>query len=190
MATPSSPEEVIRQFADLLGEARIPYMLTGSFASGFFGAPRATQDIDIVISPSMDSLSVFVRSLDRDRYYVSHEAAVKALGRESLFNIIDMESGWKVDLICRKSRPFSLTEFQRRAAIHFGGGDVYVATPEDIILSKLEWSKEGGSERQIEDAIAVLRIQGVSIDDHYLDHWAEKLELQDELSRARGRVVG
>jgi hypothetical protein len=116
MASAEGPEAVIHRFAALLEAAGVPYMLTGSFASGYHGAPRASQDIDIVIAPSRASLDAFLSLLPEDRYYVSREAALDAFRRQSLFNVVDFASGWKVDLILRKGRPFSLTEFDRRAS--------------------------------------------------------------------------
>src|SRR5262245_15445479 len=89
-------------------------MLTGSFTSGIHGQPRASHDIDFVIAPTLGSLNKLLALLPEDRFYVSREAALDAYGRESLFNVVDMPSGWKVDFICRKSRPFSVTEFDRR----------------------------------------------------------------------------
>lgn len=190
MGTPESPEAVIHRFAGLLDAAQIPYMLTGSFASGFFGSPRATQDIDLVIAPTGRTLTRFVESLDPDSYYVSLESAQNALRRESLFNVVDYASGWKIDLICRKSRPFGLTEFGRRGLRDLSGTSVYVASAEDIILSKLEWSKAAGSERQLRDAISILKIQGDSIDQDYLTRWATELGVTTELDLAREEAGG
>ena len=107
MASDETPEQVIARVAELLDAAGIPYMLTGSFASGFHGAPRASQDVDIVIAPSLGSLEHLLKLLPDDRYYVSREAALQAYGAESLFNVVDLASAWKIDLIVRKSRPFS-----------------------------------------------------------------------------------
>ena len=88
MTSAESPEGVIHRFASLLDTAGVPYMLTGSFASGFHGAPRATQDIDIVISPTLGSLNRFLRLLPEDKYYVSRDAALDAYSRELLFNVL------------------------------------------------------------------------------------------------------
>ncbi|MFC1643018.1 hypothetical protein ACFL5O_10110 [Myxococcota bacterium] len=179
MASAEAPERVIHRFASLLDTAGIPYMLTGSFASGFHGAPRATQDIDIVISPNFASLKRFLNALAEDQYYVSQEAALGAYGRESLFNVIDFASGWKLDLICRKSRPFSVCEFERRAPQQLAGMTVYVTSAEDVVLSKLEWGKLSQSERQLEDAAGIVRIQGGQLDVEYIRDWVERLGLRD-----------
>ena len=93
--------------AQLLTAAGIPCMLTGSFASGFHGAPRASQDVDLVIAPVLGTLERFLRLLPHDVYYVSRDAALQAYGAESLFNVVDFATAWKLDPIIRKSRPFS-----------------------------------------------------------------------------------
>ena len=94
-----SVEEVFRRITAALAETGIAYMLTGSFASAYYGAPRSTQDIDLIIEASADQLHAFVNALPRNRYYVNGEAALDAQRRESMFNVIDMETGWKIVFI-------------------------------------------------------------------------------------------
>jgi len=105
-----SPSEVLRRISTALDQAGIAYMLTGSLASSFHGVPRSTQDIDIVIEASSEQLQEFVRSLPEAEYYADLDAALEAHRRGSLFNVIDVTTGWKIDLIIRKSRPFSRTQ--------------------------------------------------------------------------------
>lgn len=105
-------EDIFRRILKALGGAGVPYMLTGSFAASYHGVPRATQDIDIVIAPTASQLRQLIRLLPDTEYYISEEAALEALAREGQFNVIDFETGWKIDLIIRKSRPFSQTEFE------------------------------------------------------------------------------
>lgn len=143
MASDDGAEGAIRRALAALQKAGVPYMLTGSFASSFHGAPRTTQDIDIVIAPTLGSLQRLVSEFPEDQYYVSREAALQAYGSESLFNVIDLESGWKIDFIVRKSRPFSVEEFARRREAEVLGTNVTIASAEDVILSKLEWAKNG-----------------------------------------------
>ena len=78
---------------------------------------------------------------------------------EVQFNVIDLATGWKIDFIIRKSRPFSETEFERRSEVHFEGLRLHIAQPEDVIIAKLEWAKRASSERQIEDVAGILKSQ-------------------------------
>lgn len=99
-------DDVFRRVIGALEDAEIPYMLTGSFASAYHGAPRATQDIDLVIAPTAPQLHVLLNALPSSEYYVDEEAAFEAQRQRGQFNIIDVATGWKVDLIMRKARAF------------------------------------------------------------------------------------
>ncbi len=107
-------EGFLQRLVAVLEQVGIPYMLSGSLASAFYGIPRSTQDIDIVVELDITRLRALITALPQEMYYVSEPAAVDALRRQGQFNVIDMETGWKVDLIVRKRRPFSRTEFERR----------------------------------------------------------------------------
>jgi hypothetical protein len=176
---------VLRAVASALEAAGIPFMLTGSLAGAYHGAGRSTMDMDLVVDPTVDQLRSLVAALTRDRFYVSLDAALEAQRHESLFNVVDAESGWKVDLIVRKSRPFSRVEFERRATVTFEGVPLAIATVEDVIVSKLEWAALGGSARQVEDVAALLRIRGLELDRAYLDRWIAELGLASQWEEAR-----
>lgn len=131
-----------------LSAAEIPYMVAGSFASTYHGHPRATQDVDIVIDPSPQALEAMIASVPTERAYIDRQTALTALARRDMFNLIDLVTGWKADFIVRKARPFSIAEFERRAPQRWMDIDVFVATPEDVVLSKLEWSRISRPQRQ------------------------------------------
>jgi hypothetical protein len=177
-------EDVFRRVVDALERAGIPYMLTGSFASAFHGVPRATQDIDMVIAPTADQVRALVRLLPVSEYYVDEAAALDAHRRQAQFNIVDFASGWKIDLIIRKSRPFSHAEFDRRSVVDFRGLRLAIATAEDVVIAKLEWAKLGESQRQIEDVAGILRIRASELDRAYLHHWLGQLHLQTQWKAA------
>jgi hypothetical protein len=185
MATDDGAEGAIRRVLHALERAGVPYMLTGSFASAFHGAPRTTQDVDVVIAPTLGSLQKLIREFPEDQYYVSREAALRAYGSESLFNVIDLSSGWKIDFIVRKSRAFSQEEFGRRRAADLLGMTLYIASAEDVVLSKLEWAKLSESERQIADVVGILRTQGNELDHVYIERWATALGVDAQWNRAR-----
>lgn len=169
--------DVFRRVVHALDGAGIPYMLTGSFACSYHGAPRATQDIDLVIAPTETRLRNLVERLPEAEYYADLNAAIEAGRAQSQFNVIDLATGWKVDLIVRKARPFSLAEFDRRAAVDFQGLRLFVASLEDVVVSKLEWAKQGQSQRQIEDVAGLLRLRSTELDRTYIARWIRDLEL-------------
>jgi len=172
--------EFLKQLIGLLDAAQIPYMLTGSLGSSFHGRPRATHDVDFVIAPSRSQLQRFLNALG-PCYYVSEEAAMEALRRGSAFNVIDMDTQWKADLRVRQTRPFSLTEFSRRQKASVLGMDVWVVSPEDAILSKLEWAKESDSRQQVEDVLGILQAQQPNLDEQYLLKWAQDIGVREKL---------
>lgn len=180
-----SASEVLRRITTALDRAGIAYMLTGSFASAHHGAPRSTQDIDIVIAASPAQLLTFVQSLPRTEYYADLDAALEAHKRQSLFNVIDSATGWKIDLIICKSRAFSLEEFDRRQSVIVQGLPLFVASAEDVVIAKLEWSRLAQSQRQIEDAAAILRLRWEAVDRAYLEKWISELDLKQEWSHAK-----
>jgi hypothetical protein len=151
----------------------VPYMLTGSVASSYHGRPRATHDADVVIDPTPNQLDALVADLDAGGFYVSASGARDALDQRRQFNAIDTEYGCKVDLIIRKDRAFSREELSRRIRVDLAfDHPVAMVTPEDAVLSKLEWAKRGGdSARQLRDAAAVLEINS-ALDRRYIDRWA------------------
>jgi hypothetical protein len=97
--------EVMKRVSAALEGAGIPYMLTGSFASVFYGSPRSTQDIDIVVSATPATLRALLLTMPASEYYLDIEAALDALKRESLFNVIDVKTGWKIDMIICSPAP-------------------------------------------------------------------------------------
>jgi hypothetical protein len=170
---------LVVQALDAVG---IPHMVAGSVASTHHSQPRTTQDIDLVIEADVAQLTRFVQQFDPDRYYVSDPlAAVRGSGQ---FNLLDPASGWKVDLILRRDRPFSRSEFHRRQSVEILGVRTAVATAEDTILAKLEWSRLGESERQRRDVASILSSQLPDLDLSYLRHWAAELGLGDDLEVA------
>ena len=150
---------VFQRITAAFDQAGIGYMLSGSFASTYYGAARSTQDIDLVIEATPAQLRVFVESLPSEKYYVELEAALEAHERQSLFNVIDFATGWKIDLIIRKSRPFSEEEFRRRKLVNLKDFPLFIASAEDVVVSKLEWAKLAQSQRHIEDVAGILRMR-------------------------------
>ena len=179
--------EVLQTFAATLERFGITYMLTGSFASAFYGASRSTQDIDFVIETSPERLQAFAGYLEEEHYYIDVNAALDALQRRTMFNVIDVSRGCKIDLIIRKERPFSKEEFRRRRRVDFNGAPMFVASAEDIVIAKMEWAKMSGSARQLDDVAAILRSRWNDVDRGYLENWTASLDLKWQWEEVRKR---
>jgi len=180
-----TPGGLLRTIVAALEAARIPHMVVGSFASTAHGEPRTTRDLDLVIDPSLDQLNRVIGALDPERFYVDPDVARDALRRRSMFNVIEIATGWKLDLVIRKARPFSIEEMQRRTITKILGMDVPTATAEDTIIAKLEWAKLGASDRQLEDVAGILRVRGAELDLDYIERWVTELGLAEPWRRAR-----
>ena len=172
-----------------LEHAHVPYMLTGSIASSVHGTPRATHNVDIVIAPDHDSLSVLLDSFSESEYYVSREAALAALSSEGQFNVIDFNTGWKIDFIIFKSTPFGRDAFARRLTMELEGIPLSIASAEDVLVSKLDWARRASSERQLDDVAGIILEQGASLDTAYVEHWVTLLGLTSQWNAAKARAI-
>lgn len=159
-------------------------MVVGSFASNLYGAGRGTLDIDIVISATPDQIRAFFHALPAD-YYFDIPSALEAWKHRSMFNILDMKRGWKVDLIFVKQTPYHLGAFERRTSADIDGVPVVAATAEDVVVSKLEWAQMGGSSRQIEDVAGILKERRELLDLNYIEKWVMNLGLAEQWAAAR-----
>jgi hypothetical protein len=163
----------------MLERLNIPYMITGSLAASHHGRPRATHDADVVIDLDRVQLDTLVRDLETANFYVDAAGARDALAQRRQFNVIDATHACKIDLIIRKDRDFSREELDRRQHVEIGfGRPVAMVTPEDAILSKLEWAKRTDSERQLRDAAAIVEMNP-RLDRRYVARWAEQLGVPD-----------
>jgi transposase InsO family protein len=183
-----SLSELLHRVVRMLDDCAIPYMLTGSLAAAYYATPRATKDIDIVFEADEARLSRLTTQLHEAGLYVDEAVALEALRTEGQFNAIDPASGWKIDLIVRKERPFSRAEFERREAATVLGIDAKLATVEDVLIAKLEWAKLGDSELQRRDVIELLERVGHRLDLGYIERWVGPLDLETEWRTARARA--
>jgi len=164
------------------------YFVGGSVASSLQGEPRATNDIDIVVELPLGRISDFVAALGGD-FEVDMEMLRDALLHARSCNIFFLPEVMKVDLFAVGPSPFDEVEFARRRAVpvRASGETLVLKTPEDTVIRKLLWYREGGevSDRQWRDVVEVLRVSGDRLDDAYLTSWAERLGLSALLARAR-----
>ncbi len=166
----------LKKLATLFEELAIPYVVVGSVSSSIHGEPRFTRDVDIVIKLTLAQLDRLIVDLATD-CYISETAAREAWRNQTMFNVIDYETGWKADLIIFKPHPYETEEFNRRVVKTYEGVKIYCLAPEDVILSKLRWAEMASSERQMKDALDVARVCWQRLDFDYLKHWASELDV-------------
>jgi hypothetical protein len=169
----------LARLVDALDQAGVPFMLAGSFASSMHGLPRTTQDLDFVIDPTRERLEKLLEYLALEQFCLDANVARAEFQRRGQFNVIDMATSWKADLMFRKERAFSRAEMERRLPVTLLGVPLFVATAEDTILAKLEWAKLGASERQLDDVRGIVETQADALDLAYVESWVDALDVRE-----------
>jgi hypothetical protein len=185
---PSDPIRVLLHVTELLERIGTPYFLGGSLASSMLGEPRSTVDIDVAIVLRSVDVPAFVAALGSE-FYVDEGTMRRAVARHGSFNAIHQPTVLKVDFFVLGDAPFDRAQLAgRRLSPALEGSDrrVFVSSPEDLILRKLDWYRQGAgvSDRQWRDVLGVLKVQAERLDLAHLRHWAEALGLAELLERA------
>ncbi len=183
---------VTMMVADVLDALGVSYAIGGSFASALHGVMRATMDADLVADLRLEHTDPLAQALG-NAFYADVEMMRDAVRRHSSFNLIHLETTFKVDVFVAKPRTFDRSQLARRQLYLLSEDPeryAYVTSAEDIILSKLEWYRIGGevSDRQWRDVLGVLKVQGDRLDRDYLRRMATELKVADLLERAFGEA--
>lgn len=181
------PTELLRRVGEELDRIGCPRFTTGSVAAMLFGEPRFTNDIDMVVRMDERQARLLVAAFAGEDWYASVDAAVEAVRRRGMFNVIHVPSGLKADLIVAPADAFNESRFARVRLIELSDGRVEpFATPEDVMLKKLVFFREGGSEKHLRDIASMIAVQGSdALDWSYLEEWSVRLGVAEELGRVR-----
>lgn len=166
----------------------VPYAIGGSLASAFHGVMRATMDADLVADLQLHHVAPLVAAVG-DAFYADETMIRDAVRRRASFNILHLETMFKVDIFVAKPRSFDRAQLSRRQLSQLGPAveqTAYVISAEDTVLAKLEWYKRGNqvSDRQWRDVLGVLRVQHGQLERAYLRQMAQELDVLDLLERA------
>jgi hypothetical protein len=183
----NEPLEVTLKVTSVFERLGVPYLIGGSLASTLYGMVRTTQDADIVAEMRLEHLQPLVSALE-DEFYLDNEMIAESIQRNASFNIIHRETFFKVDVFIPSPRPFlqsQLARAQKQTFAFESEVSAKFASPEDTVLSKLEWYRLGGevSERQWRDILGVLKTRAGELDLTYLQKWANELKVGDLLER-------
>lgn len=186
----SEPGEltILKNFTDALESIGIDYVIGGSIASSLYGKVRFTQDVDMTVEPFEGKADEFFR-LVRSHFYISWDTMQQALTQRSSFNLVHLESAFKIDVFIRKDTEFERQLLSRRRFMKLSERfkkAFSVVSAEDIVLLKLRWYRQGGcsSERQWEDILSVLEVQTDKLDFEYLKKWSAILGVNELLEKA------
>jgi len=173
-------DELLRRIVETLESLDLPYLITGSIATILYGEPRFTNDIDVVVQLPAERINALVEAFPGDEFYLDPERIRKAVAAKSQFNILHPASGLKIDFIIPAMDAFDRSRFSRASRVH--PADDYEATfasPEDVIVKKMQFYSAGGSDRHLRDIAGVLRISSAEIDRDYVTEWADRLGLRE-----------
>lgn len=172
--------ELLKKVTSKIESINIPYMLSGSLAMGFYTIQRTTQDIDLVVELLEIQIPLLVKKF-QDDFYCYPPSIKEAIQQNSMFNLIDNETGFKIDFIIRKNAKYDELAFGRRIELSLDNNDIgttkfWVISLEDLIIAKLRWIQELQSEKQINDIESLLLHP--KIDYLYLNQWIQSLSLE------------
>jgi hypothetical protein len=188
------PSELLHRVVVILERLGLRYFVTGSMATIFFGEPRFTNDIDIVVDLPAGRIAEFCAAFPAPEFYLSEETVHRAVSRRGQFNVIHPSSGLKVDVMVPVDSSFNRSRFSRVKRIRpTPGFDAVFSSAEDVILKKMEAYREGGSEKHLRDIAGVLKITGEHLDRGYIAEWADRMgtsEIWEEVLRRSTEIEG
>ncbi len=187
------PIEITYKVATVFEQLDIRYLIGGSLASSLHGIPRATQDVDLVADILPTHVPAFVQALE-DEFYVDSDMIKDAIRRESSFNIIHLNTMFKVDIFILAKNQRAQEEMDRRESYKLSDNELelFVSSAEDIILEKLRWYELGEriSDRQWNDVLGVIKVKKEQLDVSYLKQKAKDMKLSGLLEKALQESMG
>jgi hypothetical protein len=183
-----SPTELACLFADACEQMRLEYYITGSFASSYWGEYRSTNDIDVVVELPAWSARELCERFPGPEWYVDLATVHATIANGGMFNIIHVASALKVDVIMFRDTGYDNSRLSRARKVKIADKTLRISAPEDVILKKIEFFKEGGSDKHLRDIAGMFKISPEAIDPAYIDHWALRLGVQAEWQAIKRRL--
>lgn len=173
-------DELLQRTVETLERLNLTYLVTGSMATILYGEPRFTNDIDIVVQLSAKRIGDFVQAFPSDEFYLDDERIRQAVESGGQFNVLHPASGLKIDVIIPEMDEFDRSRFTRARRVRPANDyEATFASAEDVIVKKLQFHAEGGSDKHLRDIASVLRISGADLDRDYVTEWADRLGLRE-----------
>jgi hypothetical protein len=176
--------DLAAQLHNIFTSVGVPYYVTGGVAAITYGEPRTTRDLDVVISVPRDALPPLISALEAAGFYVPGVEDAAA-GRMRTLQVTQVATISRADLVLADDTKYERLKFQRRRLISWPDGtEVYLVSPEDIVVNKLRWGQQSQSEKQWRDVLGVLKTQQESLDYEYMHRWATEFDLDETLEQA------
>ncbi len=183
------PADLMLLFAKRMEEIGAKYFVTGSMAAMLYSEQRTTHDVDVAVDLRFGEVPELVQYFREPEYYLDIVAIRRAMEHNMEFNIIHVPSALKIDVMVPDGSEFNKSRFSRaRKIVLETGQSVVFAAPEDVILKKLQYYREGQSDKHLRDIGSMLKISGDVMDFEYLERWARELKVEDLWVKCKGRV--
>lgn len=181
--------ELLQKIVTVFERLHVPYLVTGSVAAMAYGEPRLTNDVDVVAAVEERHIPGLVAEFPPVEFYIDADMIREVIRTRGQFNIIHPASGLKIDVIIRRDTAFDKSRFSRIRRIHPAQSyEADFASPEDVIIKKMEFYKEGGSEKHLRDIAGILKISGDEVDLGYISDWANRLDLMEIWEALQKRI--
>ncbi|MEO0103665.1 MAG: hypothetical protein ABIK40_05265 [candidate division WOR-3 bacterium] len=180
-------EEVIKKVINILDKLNIPYLLTGALSVVYYGEPRATHDIDLVIQIKEDDITLLMKGF-QDNFFIDEESIRNALKERSMFNAVHKDTNFKVDFWILTEDKFNKEMFNRRVKRNILGIEIYLPTPEDVIINKLEWFKMSNIDKHYYDALSVYCVQKDNLDIEYIKNCCKAKSILEIFERMEEEI--
>jgi hypothetical protein len=181
--------ELLRYLVDVLEALGVEYMIGGSQASMYYGEPRLTRDVDVIVKLRLDDLPAFVDGFPPEDFSLDEKSAREAIDASGQFNIIHPASGLKIGVYINPDTPYDRTRLARRQRLPLVPGvEAYFARPEDVIVYKLLYHRQGGSDLHLRDVLGIMRVSRSELDEAYVTEWARRLGVAATWEQVRNQV--
>lgn len=173
--------DLVRLIVRVFEKLSIPYFVTGGMAAIAYGEPRYTSDVDVVADIPPEMTARFAAEFPFPEFYLEEHSVRNAIAHRHQFNILHPSSSLKVDVMIPKRDEYDRLRMSRAAPLELEPGLLgQFASPEDVILKKLVYFREGQIEKHLRDIASMLLIRGERIDRNYITDWSQKLGVDEE----------
>jgi hypothetical protein len=174
--------DIVLHFIKAFDQLSIPYMVVGSYSSNVYGRPRSTQDADFVLQLGGNPMPSLARALGSE-FRIDPQMSFESVTGTMRYIALHTLSAFKVEMFLLTADPHDALRFQRRQLVDFEGTRVWLPTPEDVVITKLRWSKGGNRSKDVEDVKQVLTVQSKQLDLPYIRHWCDQHGTRDLFER-------
>lgn len=180
-------DESVLAMLDILEQSGTDYMVVGSLSVNAYTFPRSTQDADIVIAIEPSQVAGLLAQLRRV-FRIEPQMSFETVTGTMRYIVDSLKTGFKIELFLLSNEPHDRARFDRRARVSVEGRSSFVATAEDVVITKLRWSRHGARSKDVDDARNVIASQADSLDWNYIHHWCDQHGTRALLDQIRASI--